>query len=74
MNKIWQGLKGSRKFQAWLALTVLITVMAFLKLATFSEWLEGIQWIFGIYCGGNGIEHGAAAYTNKTKPVEDESR
>ena len=67
MKKIWEGLQNSRKLQAWLLLTVVITAMAFLKEATFQEWLEGQQWLFGIYAAGNIGEH----YTTNSK---EESR
>jgi hypothetical protein len=65
MSNIWASVKQSRKL--WMALLLLVagTVIWFSgDNRIYADWVEMAKWLFGIYCGGNGIEH----YT-KAKPT-----
>ena len=48
---------GGRKTTFALLLLIALTTFLFLDKCVFTEWLDGIVWIFGVYAVGNGVEH-----------------
>jgi len=59
---------NSRKLWIFIILFLVGTTIWYLSAdSVFNDWVSYVAWIFGIYAGGNGIEHGANAYKQTIK-------
>lgn len=58
----------SRKYWLVIAVISIATVALFIKTAAFAEWATFVQWIVGLYLGGNVGTKIATRFNGSPKP------
>ena len=56
MNKLYD-LAGGRKLFFAIILLLIASVMTWFDKIESIQWVDFMKWIFGIYAGGNSLEH-----------------